>query len=357
MQCFMRLQMKQTSPIVRVLTLMAVLLWQTAARAETNAPLEFNEVRDIIRANLPGVTDTELDRGALDGLLHIVRGKVTVVDSKTNDAMEAVVISQVMSLGDGIAYLRLASVSQGLAAGISSGCTAINATNKLTGLILDLRFAGGDDYAAVAAAVDLFVSEERPLLDGGKGVMKSTTKTNALSLPVTLLVNSETFGAAEALAEVMRDTGTGLILGNVTRGAAMTSREFTLKNGRKLRIADAPVKLGNGSAIAVKGVTPDILVAVTADDERDYMNDPYANPSKLMTATNVIASSTNRAPRRARLTEADLVRARREGVRLDEQLTPPQESEPEKPFIRDPALARAVDLLKGLAVVRRTRSQ
>ena len=71
--------------------------------------------------------------------------------------------------------------------------------------------------------------------------------------------------------------------------------------------------------------------------------------------TNLTATTTNRTPRRARLTEADLVRARREGVRLDEDLTPLREPETEKQLIRDPALVRAVDLLKGLAVVRRAR--
>jgi C-terminal processing protease CtpA/Prc len=320
------------------------------------APLDYSEVREIIRAQLPGVTDAELDRGALEGLLHRVRGKVTVVDPATNMTSETFVISKVSSLGDGIGYLRLATVSEGMAAGISAGCAAINATNKLTGLILDLRFTAGDDYPAVAAVVDLFLSDERPLLDSGKGVMKSTVKTNALAFPVTLLVNSETIGAAEALAEVMRETGTGLILGNVTRGAAMTSREFMLKNGRRLRIADTPVKLGNGSAIAEKGVTPDILVIVAEADERDYMDDPFTTPARSVTTTNLTSISTNRAPRRVRLTEADLVRARREGIRLDEDQMPQREAEQEKSYIRDPALARAVDLLKGLAVVRRTRS-
>lgn len=356
MRRLLRFNMKQTALVVRLLAFAAVLLLQTTALADAIAPLDYSEVREVIRAQLPGVTDAELDRGALEGLLHSVRGKVTVVDPSTNTASETFVISKVSSLGDGIGYLRLATVSEGVAAGISAGFVAINATNKLTGLILDLRFTTGDDYPAVAAVVDLFLSEERPLLDSGKGVMKSTAKTNALSLPVTLLVNSETIGAAEALAEVMRETGTGLILGNVTRGAAMTSREFTLKNGRRLRIADAPVKLGNGSTIAEKGIMPDIRVIVSEAEERGYMDNPYANLSKLVTETNASNTVTNRAPRRARLTEADLVRARREGIRLDEELTPLREAEPEKPFICDPALARAVDLLKGLAVVRRTRS-
>ena len=34
----------------------------------------------------------------------------------------------------------------------------------------------------------------------------------------------------------------------------------------------------------------------------------------------------------------------------------PRIVEPEKPLLRDPALARAVDLLKGLAVVRASRN-
>jgi hypothetical protein len=347
--------MKQTALAYPLLTLATLLSWRMVASAETSAPLEYNEVREVIRAQLPGVTDAELDRGALEGLLHSVRGKVTVVESKTNDVILTGVITKTTSLVEGIGYLRVATVSEGLAASVTASVAAISATNKLTGLILDLRFTAGDDYSAAAATADLFLSEERPLLDSGQSVIKSTAKTNALSLPVTLLVNAETVGAAEALAEVMRDTGTGLILGNTTRGAAMTSREFTLKSGSKLRIADAPVKLGNGSIIAEKGVTPDILVVVAEADERAYMDDPFATPGRSLTTTNLTATTTNRAPRRARLTEADLVRARREGVRLDEDLMPQREPESEKALIRDPALARAVDLLKGLAVVRRAR--
>jgi hypothetical protein len=65
---------------------------------------------------------------------------------------------------------------------------------------------------------------------------------------------------------------------------------------------------------------------------------------------------TNRPGRRTRPNEADLVRARREGLSLDGDFPVGRDGEPEKPVIRDPTLARAVDLLKGLAIVRRTRS-
>ena len=63
------------------------------------------------------------------------------------------------------------------------------------------------------------------------------------------------------------------------------------------------------------------------------------------------ASGTNRAVRRPRFNEAELVRERREGI-SEADMTALGEREPEKPMVTDPALARALDLLKGLALVR-----
>jgi C-terminal processing protease CtpA/Prc len=262
-------------------------------------------------------------------------------------------------LENDVAYIRVARVEEGLAREVSSKCEQLGATNKLKGVVLDLRFTAGDDYEAAAATADLFVPQEQPLLDWGGGVVKSRKKEDAIKLPVAALVNRETTGAAEALAAVLRETGTGLILGNRTAGGAMVGQEFPLRNGQKVRIATLPVKLGDGSALSAQGLKPDIEVAVNADDERAYFADAFAQPRT--NATSVLALSpsevTNRPPRRPRISEADLVRERRDGTNLNtDDFTAVRDREPEKPLIRDPALARAVDLLKGLAVVRRARS-
>jgi hypothetical protein len=66
------------------------------------------------------------------------------------------------------------------------------------------------------------------------------------------------------------------------------------------------------------------------------------------------AGGTNRTARRARFNEAELVRERREGV-SEADLTALRVREPEKPMVQDPALARALDLLRGLALVRQSR--
>lgn len=326
-----------------------------AAPTSVAPAADLEQVRQLIRANLTGVTDAELEQHALAGLLHGLRGKVRLLDAQTNAAELGRNLSRGSVIDEGIAYLRVRTVAAGLADEVATTCEALAATNKLKGIVLDLRFAEGDDYAAAVTVANLFVTDERELLDWGSGMMKSVAKTNALAGPVAVLVNNETTGSPEALAALLRETGVGLLLGNATRGAAMIAREFPLNNGQRLRIAMTPVKLAGEVALPASGVVPDIQVTVTATDEKLFLNDPYAVISKATTLTNSASSATNRITRRPRTTEADLVRARREGVTFDPEQLLQREVEPEPAVIRDPALARAVDLLKGLAVVRRSR--
>jgi hypothetical protein len=93
-------------------------------------------------------------------------------------------------------------------------------------------------------------------------------------------------------------------------------------------------------------VKPDIEVKVSTDAERTFWDDPYGtsvrtNPASAGAGTTV----TNRLVRRTRPNEADLVRARRNGLSLDGQFPVGDDADLEKPVIRDVPLARALDLL------------
>lgn len=316
--------------------------------------LDFDELRALIQTNLPGVTRTELDHAGAQGLLQSFRGKVRLMSTPPTDAATRTNLPRSTVYDGGIAYLRVAEVSSELPGAVARHCQAMDTTNKLRGLVLDLRFADGEDYAAAAAVTDLFLADEKDLLDWGQGLVHSTAKINALEWPVVVLVNGDTAGAAEALAALLRETGNGLILGSRTIGAAMTTKTFTLSNGQQLRIATEPVKLAGGTALPRTGLLPDIQVTVTPAEEKFYWNDPYGQLAATAVTTNTSANVTNRVARRTRTNEADLVRARKQGLDLDGESIPHHEPEAEVRVIRDPVLGRAVDLLKGLAVVRRT---
>jgi len=334
---------------------------QSIVRAETNDLPHFQEVFRLLRANLDGAGEEDLNRAAVQGLLtHFYPRVVLVTNEPSGEATTAAKgISQQTVYEQSYGYWRVARVGNGLAGQLASAWKSLTETNQLKGLILDLRFAEGMDYAAAASAADLFLTKEQPLLTWGESSAHSTTKKDAITLPLAVLVNPQTSGAAEALAEVLRKTDAAVLIGMRTAGAAHVFKEFDLNNGRKLRIAAGSVRVGEDNALAA-GIRPDIEVPVNADDERAYFADAYKVLANRTTprsgqANASLLSGTNR-PARRRINEAELVRMQREGQDLDDLVTPAGRLEEEVgAVVRDPALARALDLLKGIAIVERSR--
>ena len=321
--------------------------------AVTNAAPDFREVYQLVLSNLTGVTGADLDRAALNGLLAGMDGRVLLEDTPSAAATNQVLISRVGLLDKEVGYVRVNRVAEGLASELASAVRGLNSTNVLKGLVLDLRFAAGSDFAAAAAAADLFVVRERPLLDWGAGSARARSKADALTLPLAVLVNHDTAGAAEALAAVLREAGVGLLLGDTTAGRAMVMQEFTLKDGQRLRVATRLVKLGDGVELSVRGVAPDIRVAVDAADERAWFENPYVVPGQ--TNATAGAEPVVQESQRPRPSEADLVRERQEELNHSAPVQPPKPPPPPKQLIHDPVLARAVDLIKALALVREGR--
>jgi len=240
---------------------------------------------------------------ALAGLLaaQIASRADTIPQSGTAPVKSAILESNV-------AYLRVGDVAKNLPEQIRAAQGALAVSNKIAGTILDLRFADGDDVEAAKTAANLFASKK---------------------LPLAILVNGQTRGAAAALASELRAARASLIFESVA-GPAQTNRETTALP------------------------QPDIVVAIGAEDERALMENPYAAPAP--DDTNSPAATNNLLPFVDHTSEADLVRAKIKDGDEDESLPTARQTEPPKPFIRDPVLARALDLIKGLAIVHPSHS-
>lgn len=199
-------------------------------------------------------------------------------------------------LENDVAYLRVGEAGKNLADEISAAEGALTASNQTIGTVLDLRSADGDGLDAAKSAADFFAARK---------------------LPLAILVNGDTRDAADKLASDLRDAQAGLIFGSAT--------------------AD---------------LQPDITVTVKPVDEKIFLDDPYALPP----TNNIVADgTTNAMPYYIDHTsEADLVRQKIKDGDEDEN-TAPVRAAPAKPVIRDPALARAVDFLKALAILQPAR--
>jgi hypothetical protein len=332
----------------------------SGAKAADTLP-SFQEVYDLLKTNLVSMDALGLERVAVDGLL----GKLSPLACLVTNGQAAAEpgagapVSRTAVYDGAYGYLRIGSVGGSLANELKAVMDAMSSSNKIKGWVLDLRYADGADYQAAAAVADRFVSKAQPLLDCGSGMIRSSAKEAPIQVPVMVLINRQTAKAAEALAAVLHQTESAMLLGTNTAGQAFVTRDFPLKTGQILRLAAGLVRIGGGEPMPRQGVRPDILVAVSPTEERAYFDDPYRTASGRLLAgsasetdTNLASTATNRSLRH-RINEAELVRILREGGDVDGEFLPGRSLEPQRPVLRDPALARAVDLLKGLAVVRR----
>jgi hypothetical protein len=336
-----------------------------AGRAgSTNELPKFDEVWQLLRANLNGSSEADLNRAAVLGLLDQLKSGAMLAGAARDGegAAPAATLGQSVIYDDSYACLRVLKVETNLARDLTAVYREMAATNKskIKGVVLDLRFAGGADFAAAAAAADCFLDADAPLLEFGGATVRSTKKDNAITVPLAVLINSGTSEAAEGLAAVLRQSSAGLLLGSQTAGRAGVFKEFPLNSGGKLRIAVAEIKLGDGTVLS-GGIKPDIAVKTNPDNERAYWEQPWQLPGQ---AAKTNAPGTNDSagvpPGNGgvfrRFNEAELVREQREGIDLEAEFSVGSrfQTDPDIKIMRDAALARALDLLKGLAVVQKS---
>jgi hypothetical protein len=324
-----------------------------AGRSGTAATLPaFEALSGLIQSNLTGVTDADLDKAATQGLVSGFKGRVVLVATNTPAKPGGALIAKQMKFEGALGYVRASRIAGGLPEQLRGAIAALGKETPIEGLVLDLRFANGLDYAVAGKTASMFVSEEQLLLEWEGGKARAASNAVPLRLPMVTLVNAQTRGAAEALAAVLRETKTALVIGGKTAGEANVFREFELPDGQRVRIAAGTVKLGDGSAMPADGLVPDIAVTVAPAEEKAFQSDPYRIVKKPGQTDDIASTTSTNTPRR-RINEAELVRMQKEGLLEDDDAPlPAVKAEPTKPLVRDPALARGLDLLKALAIVK-----
>jgi carboxyl-terminal processing protease len=333
---------------MKPLLLIALGLFVFRAAADEGKPLNFEEVFNLIRTNITDMTEEELNRTAAIGLIKELGTKVQLVTTNAEAATQPPdAITKRAVFEEHFGYIRIRSVDERLPSDFHQTLTRLVTSNALKGLVLDLRYAEGTNYEAAAAVADEFVKAGEALVRLGAKEIRGTDQTKTIQLPTAILVNNETRAAAEAIAAILRESAAGLIIGKRTAGEARLFEIFTLRSGQQLRVGKVPVEVGAGKAIPASGIVPDIDVPVDPTEEKFFYLDPYRERKLLASgaSTNEVAGATNRT---RRLNEAELVRRHRGEIDFNEE-TPPARAE--VPVINDPTLGRALDFLKGLAIL------
>lgn len=312
--------------------------------------LKLEEVMEVIRTN-SDVSETELNHAAAAGLIKELGSRVQLVT--TNDPIATAEhdqepISKSAVYEDKFAYLRIERVDSRLTNEFHKTMTQLLGSNKLAGIVLDLRYAEGTNYHAAAAVADEFVRGGEPMLKLGDIKLMGADRAADIRQPVAVLVNRETRAAAEALAGILRESAAALLIGAKTAGEARVYESLTLSTGHKLRVGKVAVEVGQGKVLPASGIVPDITVTMEPEVERAFYQNPYLVRRFVAETpdTNEVSNPFSQAPP---INEAELVRRHRSGEQTGERTA--QTPSPETSAITDPTLARALDFLKGLSIL------
>jgi carboxyl-terminal processing protease len=145
----------------------------------------------------------------------------------------------------------------------------------MQGLILDLRWNPGgllDQAVDVCEKFlprgDLVVTTEGPNASQNS-VRKASGGDEIRNMPIVVLVNLGSASASEIVAGCLQDTKRAIILGEKTFGKGSVQSILPLSDGSALRLTTAKYYTPSHKVIHEEGITPDIVVPLTEEEERD----------------------------------------------------------------------------------------
>jgi hypothetical protein len=297
-------------------------------------------------ADRSAVTDAKLNEAMVRGILDAFGNRARIVEGDAPTANAPETVARAEAIGGTIGYVRFLVIDGNSAAALDKKLEELGGA-KLAGVVLDLRFAGGDNFSHAAAVASRFTAKGAKLftvneIASGKSQDYSNADFEGATMPIAVLVNAQTRGAAEAIAGALRAHDRCIVIGNATAGLAAVFTDFPLDEKRKLRLATSRVEFAEGIAAFPSGLAPDVKVDLAESVEREVL---LTNPPKK-SFTEIFA------PRAVtgRMNEAELVKQHRgEATTLLQPTGAPRER-PEE--IKDTVLQRAVDLLRGVAALR-----
>ena len=134
----------------------------------------------------------------------------------------------------------------------------------VSGIILDLRAATGDDERAAAKLAGLFIGAKPVMrivetaMDEVEVVPGGSAVTDA---PMVVVMSNMTRGTAEALVAAIYENERGVLIGTPTAGNARIASTIDLSNGGALELLNKSVKTGAGRTLDGRGVFPIVCLS------------------------------------------------------------------------------------------------
>jgi carboxyl-terminal processing protease len=184
-------------------------------------------------------------------------------------------------MDNGIGYLQVDAFTNGKTQEIAAKIKALQKSGAKK-LILDLRnCAEGEESEGIATA-NLFLNHGTIAYLQGQKFPRQAFSADAAqvitSLPLVVLVNKGTAGAAEIVAAAVLDNARGDVAGDKTFGEGSVQKVIDLPDGSAIILSVAKYYSPGGKAFQDVAVTPNVVVAAGDDDFALPDEDENATP-------------------------------------------------------------------------------
>jgi carboxyl-terminal processing protease len=178
-----------------------------------------------------------------------------------------------------IGYVRLTQFGEATSDDFDDALRKLE-KNKMEALILDLRSNPGGLLDSAVKVVEKFVARGTLIVstEGRGQTQRSEYKANGRTthpvIPIVVLVNGGSASASEIVSGALQDlTAAGkckaIILGEQTFGKGSVQSILPLQDGSALRLTTAKYYTPSHKVIHEKGITPDIAVPMSEEEEHD----------------------------------------------------------------------------------------
>jgi carboxyl-terminal processing protease len=187
---------------------------------------------------------------------------------------------------NGIGYVRISQFGEKTSTELERALKKLT-SNGMKAFILDLRGNPGGLLDQAAAVCEKFVPRDKLIVStegrnaSQKSEYRSTSHGHRYNLPMAVLVNIGSASASEIVAGCLQDLQSdthAIVVGEQTFGKGSVQSILPLPDGSALRLTTAKYYTPSHKVIHEHGITPDIIVPMTDEEDRDlyYKRTPGA---------------------------------------------------------------------------------
>ncbi len=254
-----------------------------AVEGENAIEIGMDETKNRIRGEEGTQVTLTIQRG--DGTFDVTLTRKTVPIQ--------VVTTQLLE--NTVGYIKLSQFTHDTASMVIEAIENLRKEGA-TSLVFDLRFNPGGYKNELVELLDYLLPEGplfRSVSYSGKEEVEYSD-ASCLDLPMAVLVNGDSYSAAEFFAAALQEYDRATVVGTQTCGKANYQQTFVLSDGSAIAVSTGHYQTPNGVTLEGIGVTPDVVVEI--DEETYYslyydMVD-YADDEQLQAAISAVLSAS-----------------------------------------------------------------